>query len=77
MAAPQPQYRKFRLKSATIAAFVENGKLNTIHLPPDSIIAVLDGLYQSTEPNRQVSVQAQGKTLKMFAIDILERGAKV
>lgn len=76
MAAPQSQYRRFCLKSATIACVVENGKPATIHLPPDVIITVLDGLYDSTEPNRQVSVHAEGKTFKMFAIDILERGVR-
>jgi hypothetical protein len=77
MAAPRPQYPKFRLRFATIAAFVENGKLNTIHLQPDMIITVLDGLYESTEPNRQVSVHAERRNFKMFAIDILERGSRV
>ena len=74
--APQPQFHKFRLKSETMAVVVEAEKSTIIRLPPGATVTVLDGLNDSTEPNRQVEVEWQGKSFKMFAVDILARGEK-
>ena len=56
---PQPQFHKFRLKSETMAVVVEAGKSTIIRLPPGATVTVLDGLNDSTEPNRQVEVEWQ------------------
>jgi hypothetical protein len=70
--------QRFRLKSATIATASEDGKPATVQIPLGSLIVVLDSVaFDSREPNQQVSVEWQGATIKMFAIDIRERGERV
>jgi len=78
MASPQVFRVRFRLKADTIATTADsNGKETPITVPTDSTIAVLEGLNETAEHNRRVEVQWLGKTLQMFAADILERGVQV
>ena len=69
---------KYRLTTATIALLVSgDGKSRSMQVPAESTITVLEGLTESDIPNRQVQVQWIGKRLRMFAVDLLERGERV
>jgi hypothetical protein len=71
-------YRQYRLNTDTIAVLASgDGKSTSLQIPAESTITVLEGLTDSDMPNRQVRVQWIGKTLRMFAVDVLERGERV
>jgi hypothetical protein len=69
--------QQYKLNSPTIALVLEGGKQIMLHVPTGSTITVLDSLTSSRLPNRQVEVRWLGKSLLMFAADILERGEKL
>ena len=76
--SPQSSRIRFRLKAETIAVVsAGKGKGTTTLIPADATIAILDDLNETIEPNRRVEVQWLGKTLQMFAADILERGERI
>jgi hypothetical protein len=69
--------QQYRLKDSTIAIVSENSKDIVIRVPAGSTITVLDNLRESDRPNREVRARWIGKDLRMFAVDILERGQLV
>jgi hypothetical protein len=75
--APNPFRSKFRLKAATLAIATENGENRMVRLEDGEEITVLNRLDESRELNRQVDIEWNGKRLKMFAIDVLDRGERV
>jgi hypothetical protein len=77
--SPQFGRARFRLKAETIALVPDDagGNGTTVQVPADATIAVLDDLHETSEANRRVDVQWLGKTLQMFAADILERGERI
>ncbi len=76
--APQIFRVRFLLTKDTIGIVADTeGKGTIMEVPSGATIAVMDALNETGEPNRRVEVQWLGKTLDMFAADILERGVKV
>jgi hypothetical protein len=75
--APRRQVELYRLTAATIAVSTENGKDSRIQIPGDSVITLVTNLVGSAEPNRQVEIQWLGRTLRVFAADILECGIRI
>ena len=69
--------QRFRLKTATIAASFEDGKEQVLYIPAGTEIVVTGSLNNDGSFNREVSVELEGKTLTMFAVDILERGERI
>jgi hypothetical protein len=69
--------QRFRLKTATIAASFEDGKERVLYIPAGAEIVVTGSLSNDGPINREVSVEWEGNTLTMFAVDILERGERV
>ena len=66
--------QRFLLNTATIAIASEGGEAWLLHVPEGAEIVVTDSLDDGGPANRPVSAQWQGRVLKMFATDILERG---
>lgn len=76
MAAPQFRAR-FRLKTPTNAVSNGNGKDEMLQVPANEEIIVLTPLDESQLPNRQVKVEWMGQKLKMFAVDVRDRGERI
>jgi hypothetical protein len=75
---PERARARFRLKAETLAVLADaDGKGTIFEVPADATIAVLNDLHETAEANRTVEVQWRGKTLRMFAADILERGERI
>jgi hypothetical protein len=68
---------KFRLNAPTIAIITENGKEEMLTLQDGEEITVMGRLDASQTQNRQVEVEWNGQRLKLFAIDVLDRGERV
>ena len=62
--------KRFRLNTATIAASLEDGKEQVLYIPAGAEIVVTGSLDDDGPINREVSVEWEGKTLTMFAVDI-------
>ena len=78
MSSPQSARIQYRLKAETIATAADvDGKETVVHIPANATIAIADDLHETVDPNRKVEVQWLGKTLQMFAVDILERGEPI
>jgi hypothetical protein len=76
--SPQSARARFRLKREAVAVVpTAHGKETIFTVPANATIAVLDDLHNTTEANRTVEVQWLGRTLQMFADDILERGERI
>jgi hypothetical protein len=75
--APKFSIQQYRLKDTTIAIVSERDRDNLIHVPAGSTITVCDSLRESDRPNREIHVKWIGKELRMFAVDILERGERL
>ena len=70
--------QRFKLKTTTIAVSLEGGKKIAVQIPVDAVIVVTDKApVDAAERNRQVTVEWDGKTFTMFAIDIWQRGIRV
>ena len=74
--SPRRERRDYILNAATIATLHQHGRRSIVHVPAGALITVCGPLNESKEANRQVEVEWQGQTLKMFAVDILERGER-
>ena len=68
--------QRFRLKGAAIAASFEDGKEQVLYIPAGAEIVVAGSLGDGPT-NREVNVEWEGKTLTMFAVDLLERGERI
>jgi len=74
--APGTARVRFRLKSPTIAVAHSRGNEDIFHLPADAEITVLNPLDGSDVPNRMVEIEWLNRRLRMFAVDIQERGER-
>ena len=63
---------RFRLKTATIALFPEDGRHVARVVPEGAVIHV-----QSVEGNKLTEVVWQGQTVLMFAQDVRTRGERL
>lgn len=62
----------------TIALSLQGGKKIAVAVPVDAEIVVTDEVpVDHADRNRQVSVEWDGKTVTMFAVDIRDRGVRV
>jgi hypothetical protein len=70
---------RFRLKASTIAVARRVNRAEILYVPKDAEILVLDdiALGEADPPNRQVSIEWEGRVICMFVVDILERGELV
>lgn len=67
-----------RLRMPTIAISDEGGKETVVQVPAGTDIVVFDGLHiDGTGVNRTLKIEWDGKTFKMFAVDIQERGERM
>jgi hypothetical protein len=70
-------FQQYRIKDTTIAIVSERDRDKLIRVPAGSTITVLDSLRESDQANREVRARWIGKDLRMFAVDILERGERL
>lgn len=68
---------RYRLEKETIAVQEDGTALRPVRLPAGSEIIVLGALEASDAPNRQVTIFWTDQSLRMFAVDILERGTRI
>ena len=70
--------QRYRLKTATIAVQSQDGKEAMVMLPSNTVVTLLDEIVDGVAPaNRFVRVQWADMAVKMFAVDLLERGELV
>ena len=63
--------QRFRLKIATIATAVTDGKATAFRIPAGAEIVVIEKLrVYSQDRNRQIKVEWNDQIVKMFAVDI-------
>jgi hypothetical protein len=72
--APRTFRASFRLKASTLACTIANGTSGVVDLPADAQITLIGRLDESDVPNRQVEIEWNGQRLKMFAVDVQDRG---
>jgi hypothetical protein len=71
-------HERFKLRIMTIAVIRDGARDTAVYLPEGAELIVTDQLsVSSNDANRQVSVEWDGKTMKMFAVDIQERGERM
>jgi hypothetical protein len=72
---------RFRLQSATLAVQYRNGEAKGIAtmIPAGSAVTPLDPieLRSGFDRSKLIAVEWDGKTVCMFLLDLLERGAQV
>ena len=66
--------KTFKLVRATLALDAVNGKQRVITLPANAIVVMSVG---SAEPSGLVSVRSDGRSLRMFAVDLSARGLEI
>jgi hypothetical protein len=68
--------QRFRLTTPTLAIFIETGRETISYIPAGAEIVVNVSLGGEAA-NRQVNAEWEDKTVRMFAVDILERGKRI
>jgi len=68
---PMLRSKQFQLSKDTLALLLANGKRDLIHIPSDSTLRLLS---EKAEKDGTVAVHWEGKILRMFLVDIEERG---
>lgn len=70
--------QRFRLKIATIATAIMDGKEIAFRIPAGAEIVVIDRLRVDSQAQpRRVKVEWNSQIVTMFAVDIKERGEPV
>ena len=69
----------FRLKSATIAAVIEEGKWTVVQIPAGAEVSAMEliPVNESEGRHQQIGIRWEGKTMKMFLIDLQQRGEHI
>jgi hypothetical protein len=76
--AREPLGERFRLKATTVAVGTEDGREVIVRIPSGAEVVVFDCVGGNhTEATTQVKVGWDGKLLRMFAVDLRERGERV
>ncbi len=65
---------KLRLNTPTLGIHTIDGQRSTVSIPSGALITVPDGRLDN---DRTISVDWEGKTVLMFAIDLRKRGTPV
>ncbi len=70
--------QRFRLNKPTVALYLEGGKEVALEVPAGAEIVVTDDVKVAPmDPTLQVTVKWDGKIVKMFAVDIRQRGERI
>jgi hypothetical protein len=69
----------FRLKSATIATVIQEGKWTAVQIPAGAEVSTMEliPVNESEGRHQQIGINWEGKTMKMFLIDLQERGEHI
>jgi hypothetical protein len=69
----------FRLKSSTVSTVIQDGKWTAIQIPAGAEVSAMDliPVNESDGKHQQIRIQWEGKTLRMFLIDLQERGERI
>ena len=69
----------FRLKSATIATVIQDGKWTAVQIPSGAEVSAIGAIpvQESDGKHQQIEIQWQGRTMKMFLVDLQERGEPI
>jgi hypothetical protein len=70
---------RYRLRTTTIATGIDNGMKTAFEIPAGEHIVVLERVQEHPwdERTRQVEVEWDGRPVRMFAVDIRERGLRM
>jgi len=70
--------QRFRLKTATVATAVIDGKETVFRIPADAELVVIETLcVDSQDLSPRVKVEWNGQVVTMFAVDIEDHGEPV
>ena len=68
------QVERYRIVATTFAFRSIDGRRITVQVPIDALVTLIDG---PVDGNRLVDVKWEGKKVRMFTIDLRERGEAV